>query len=186
MPATCVICPRQTNGAIGGGFEFTREPETLVRVTPVDPEHLDGSGGFTLAAFVRANALPMNPDGSILSKQLGGGSELSYWVGIWQSNLEVWIGAVRKLVSPVAFGPGEIAHIAVTWAPGEELALYQNGALSGTSSIVAPGFDDNPVAIGAWEHQPTIDELWDGMLDEVRIYDRALDVSEIGELAECE
>jgi Concanavalin A-like lectin/glucanases superfamily len=88
---------------------------------------------------------------------------------------------------------GEWVHLAGTYN-GEtgKMALYVNGKLIGTETHVGeirldPESLNRPLMIGAELNGPNIDEVegeFNGYVDEVRIYDRALSDEEIETLAE--
>ena len=88
---------------------------------------------------------------------------------------------------------GEWVHLAGTYN-GEtgKMSLYVNGKLIGTETHVGeirldPESSNRPLAIGAELNGPNIDDLngeFNGYVDEVRIYDRALSDEEIKTLAE--
>ena len=76
-------------------------------------------------------------------------------------------------------------HVAATY-DGTWLRVYIDGRAAGAKRVsgrtCASG---EPLAVGA-KNNPTkglLEAFWDGRLDEVRIYDRALSLTEIGQLA---
>ncbi len=76
---------------------------------------------------------------------------------------------------------GEWTHLAVTYDTSKTLALYVDGANVGSASnfdLGAP--NDAPLEIGA---SGTCSNTFPGFLDEVRIYNRALNATEVGSLA---
>jgi hypothetical protein len=79
-------------------------------------------------------------------------------------------------------------HVALRWESGERIGLFVNGtALGYTGSTgVPPGGAPMTavdfLTVGRSQKDDT-DALWEGRIDEVRIYDRTLSESEIGALA---
>ncbi len=79
-------------------------------------------------------------------------------------------------------------HIALTWTSGLGLSLYINGVLD------TPQFDDpaqtgattglSKVIVGKGGKDEGASASWDGLIDEVRIYNRALSSDDIVELVE--
>jgi hypothetical protein len=68
------------------------------------------------------------------------------------------------------------SHLAVTY-DGAALRLYVNGALAGTTGIVGTiATSTGPLKIGGNGIWP---EWWNGLIDEVRVYNRALGAAEI-------
>ena len=76
-------------------------------------------------------------------------------------------------------------HVATTY-DGTWLRVYINGRAAGAERVSGRTcVSGEPLAVGA-KNNPTkglLEAFWDGRLDEVRIYDRALTVTEIGQLA---
>lgn len=80
-------------------------------------------------------------------------------------------------------------HMAGTY-DGSIMRLYIDGVEIGTQSLNGNiRVDDNPVTIGGEENGPTpqvVDGEFEGLIDEVRIYVRALDATEIREIYELD
>ncbi|MFH0953815.1 MAG: LamG domain-containing protein [Verrucomicrobiota bacterium] len=97
-------------------------------------------------------------------------------------------GAFWRLSDPIALPENEWQHVAlvVSDSPTPNLAYYLNGQLHGTG---VDGLDVNPgslrMLIGACNNFPwtSVGYFWRGMIDDVRIYERALAPAEILELA---
>jgi hypothetical protein len=75
---------------------------------------------------------------------------------------------------------GISSHVAATW-DGTETMLYVNGVLDGTNSVGWTGAaNTQPVKIGQrGGSNPYFKDFFHGLIDEVRIYDRALSDEEI-------
>ncbi|WP_197025215.1 LamG domain-containing protein [Nocardioides sp. URHA0032] len=76
-------------------------------------------------------------------------------------------------------------HVATTY-DGTWLRIYIDGRAAGAKRVSGRTcISGEPLAVGA-KNNPTkglLEAFWDGRLDEVRVYDRALDATEIGQLA---
>src|SRR5947207_4020239 len=74
-------------------------------------------------------------------------------------------------------------HIALTY-DGATLKFYVNGVLDGTTATtLTPVTNANPVTIGAWQSVSLgVIQHWAGRIDEVEIFDRALTVTEVGNI----
>jgi hypothetical protein len=76
-------------------------------------------------------------------------------------------------------------HVAATY-DGTWLRVYIDGRAAGAKRISGRTcVSGEPLAVGA-KNNPTkglLEAFWDGRLDEVRVYNRALSVTEIGQLA---
>ncbi len=88
-------------------------------------------------------------------------------------------GAIVSTDKPV--GLGEWHHVAATCG-GNTMRIYVDGNLAATGTYaggIAP--NNSPVMIGA--NAEVMDRFFDGLIDEVRVYNRVLNVDEIEELA---
>ena len=77
---------------------------------------------------------------------------------------------------------GEWTHITATFAD-EQKALYINGRLAGEGSAPLALNTERPLRIGAGATEGPGNYFFQGMIDEVRIYDRALSAEEVAGLA---
>ena len=79
-------------------------------------------------------------------------------------------------------------HLAMTYEPGTSLRVYLDGILAAETTSSIPGSINNPedvsVYVGAmWWYGEGPGARFNGTVDEVRIYDRALSQTEVMELA---
>lgn len=75
-------------------------------------------------------------------------------------------------------------HVAGTYN-GSRLRVWINGVRSGSRAITGGAcHNDRPLAVGAKNHPAAglLEAFWDGQLDDVRLYRRALSATEIGGL----
>ncbi|MHC4252554.1 MAG: LamG domain-containing protein, partial [Planctomycetota bacterium] len=84
-------------------------------------------------------------------------------------------GGGRRDVSSLGIGAGEWCHVAAVY-DGEAVALYRNGGTPRTDpgKGVVLKHDSTPLSIG---------KGFQGLIDDVRIYDRALSAEEVKALA---
>jgi hypothetical protein len=76
-------------------------------------------------------------------------------------------------------------HVAMTWEPGERVALYTDGTKrSVTGGDGAPSAGERLADVRYLEIGRAQDLYWEGRIDEVRIYDRALTDTEVQSLAD--
>jgi hypothetical protein len=150
---------------------------------------------ITIACWYKADNLdtPGN-DPRLISKAIGGSSE-EHWFMVSSSRVSgtkvlrfrlKTDGTTGEVKADTATGNIELdvwTHAAAVW-DGATMRLYKNGVEVG--SIDKGGtLSTNPDAKVSIGNQPaeTGDRPWDGLIDDVRIYDRALPVDEIAELA---
>ena len=87
-------------------------------------------------------------------------------------------GIREEVISSSTFGLNQFYHVAMTW-DGTTLRLYVNGQPEGTSSngVVTIAYDGTDLGIGA--HPIFLSRYFDGLIDEVSLFSRALSQQEI-------
>jgi hypothetical protein len=117
----------------------------------------------------------------------------AYWMNIRTNGL-VRVGGFyggcsnpswQYLDSTRAVPAGRWKQVSTTY-DGTWLRIYIDGRAAGAKRVSGPTcVSGEPLAVGA-KNNPTkglLEAFWDGRLDDVRIYDRALSAAEIGQLA---
>ncbi len=174
------IGARQALALDGSGSVSVVEDHKLARLPERD---------ITVEAWVRVDQ-PLEWGGIIGAIQDNGDFEKGWLLGFRQSSFCFALASAEKkrrltyLTAGVAFRPGEWHHVAGTY-DGETLRVYVDGELSGTSNEHAGPIDYPPRAffeIGAYRDDDEFFPLV-GMLEEVRVYGRALAAGEIREHA---
>ncbi|MGB5538984.1 MAG: DNRLRE domain-containing protein, partial [Gammaproteobacteria bacterium] len=180
--------PAWVGGQIGDALHFDGSNDR------VDAGTFDVNGsGLTLMGWFNADALPATTDPRIISKA-SSTAEADAW---WQLSI-LTTGTTRNIRlrtkaggttstlidSSTNLGAGAWYFAVGTYdAATGEMKLYLNGIeVASQSHPVGGAIDTNaavPVAIGA---NGSAEEFFDGTLDDVRVYDRALSVSEIATL----
>jgi len=148
-------------------------------VSVPDTSSLDLSTRGTVAAWVKLNALG-KWHGVIAKGNANTDAVHNYALEITNTNLIRCIlgdgtSSLRldASLSPIA---GQFYHLACTW-DGTTVRLYVNGTLDrSTAQTLAPAGNTAPLFIG--QFGGNVDHF-DGTIDEVRIYNRALTTSEI-------
>jgi hypothetical protein len=157
-----------------------------------NPATLQISGPITLSAWVWPDALAVTNAGRIVDKQ--GGSGLYGWslnvenTGKWAFQIAQSKTVLAALDVPIPSLPlSNWVHVAGVYDPydpgGPVMKLYTNGVLGGTLTTGVPSAQVDSglnVTIGA---RPGGSAAWSGLIDEVRIYTRALTNAEIAALA---
>ena len=97
-----------------------------------------------------------------------------FWTGTGASGWNGTAGPAAQL--------DEWVHVTATFVDGQKM-LYLNGRLAaqGTSLLVTN--KQRPLRIGAGRNELAPDYFWRGMIDDVRIYNRALSAEEVAGLA---
>jgi hypothetical protein len=166
-----------TDGKFGNALVFAGADESWVTVP--DADLLDLTTGMTVSAWVKpSSTLPEWP--TVVMKERD--HELTYALYAngdhGQPNINYTSGGSEvNLNAGSAVPVGQWTHLAGTF-DGVTLKLYVNGQLVGSRASAAPiDVTDGVLRIGG-------DDQWDkewfpGVIDEVRIYSRALSVAEI-------
>jgi len=156
------------------------------RITVPGSPSLDSADtAVTMAAWIeRAGwSLIGQPYGPVLMKSEESANAFMYRLSVGEGNLGLAIGNwLQNASAPFASETGAWYHVAGAW-DGETAFLYVDGQLAASAPLaVTAAPDGRPLVIGA--DDPGILEVFNGKIDEVRIYNRALAPAEIAALAE--
>lgn len=179
VTGTLVNGPVWTPGRSGNALQFDGVDD---RVNLGNPTHLRLTGAMTLSAWVWVDAFT---NGRIINKQGNSGSRgwsLNVESGGYASFQVATSSTSMVLVNGTSLPTNQWVHLAGTYEPGVALRLYVNGALNAslTSGVPASQYDSPlNVTIGS---RPDGSNLFDGKIDEVRIYNRPLTAAEVGQL----
>jgi fibronectin type 3 domain-containing protein len=162
-------------GRFGGALSFGGMRDW---VTVPDAPSLDLTDSMTLEAWVRPVALGGIWRTVFIKEQPGdlvyalyAGTDTSVPDGVTFTN-----GAEQQALGSAQIPLNAWTHLATTY-DGATLRLYVNGALAGSTAASGPMPDsDGPLRIGG---NAVWGEYFDGLIDELRIYSRALSATEI-------
>ena len=178
-----------TSGRVGQAFNFSGNNQ-YVEVQSISSSL---NGPFSLEAWVKPNSQPADPSfGTVIIGQ----SDFQIllvtqpgYPGIYVSLILI-VGDTAQAVSTNQLPLGRFSHIAATW-DGAMIRLYVNGVLCGQQTASAGLVDSDSVAgIGGFVSLPS-EFYFDGTIDEVSVYNRALSGEEIlslcgsGEAGKC-
>jgi hypothetical protein len=146
---------------------------------------------FTVAAWVQANALP-GAGGSMTALSQEGGANSGFYLQYngdrqqWAfvrlgSNLADPVPAWYASLSSEAKVTGAPIHLAGTFnATTKEMILYVNGKPGQVAVLPnAPWDASGPLNIGRHKYRGSYGGDWNGLIDEVRVYNRVLGPQEI-------
>ncbi len=141
------------------------------------PTNLTIDGWFNLSSTTGADIL--------VSKAAGTAFSNSYNLFLNNGGLHGLVGTVAD-TGPVVSAPftpvlGTWYHIAYTFDDATDTqSLYINRQQVATgTTTTTPGYDSNPLIIGAESQNQTIENFFAGLIDEVEIFNRALSQAEI-------
>ncbi len=193
LTGTATWAPNE--GKIDGAVRFDGADGSVVDENGAD--YLNGLAAFTISVWVKSDSVG-HDRGIIFGKDPAGGDDtfgFRYDSASW--SVPGGTNLIKAGISTTGGGQSmegqsdvqtdEWQHIVLTWLSGEQLALYvdgvldddpthnadaQNGEISGVTKLL--------IGKGAKDNNGT---SWTGLIDEVRIYDRSLELNEIEELA---
>ncbi len=174
-----------TSGTAGGALVFNGS--SWVEVP--DSNSLDLTTGMTLEAWVNPASLSSNND--IINKGSWGGSGYALLANSWVSNTPAGFGFIGDaeqdigVFGPSGLSPNTWSHLATTY-DGTTLKLFVNGVQVNSQTQVGPAAlisTLGPLRIGSAPLSGGFYSgpggYFNGMIDEVRIYSRALSQVEI-------
>jgi hypothetical protein len=161
------------SGKYGGALSFDGVNDW---VTVADNNLLDLTGGLTLMAWVRPDVASGVRD--VLVKEGTGVDVYNLYARNWRGLPEgnVLVGGSNRTAEGSALAAGTWVHLAATY-DGATLRYYTNGSLLASTTISGSiATSGGALRIGG---NSLWGEFFDGLIDEVRIYSRALSAAEI-------
>jgi hypothetical protein len=140
---------------------------------------------FTIAAWVKRVEPRSGTYASIVSRQLGTQGQDMFNFGFVDGRLRFNGDRLTELIAPER-GPavGTWGHVAITY-DGQRLRMYINAMeVAGTGRMGNIGPGDRPLIIGGNQNGGQTAEPLEGVIDELRFYNRALAPTEIAALAQ--
>ncbi len=155
-------------------------PSGNVNLGPVDIEGTE----LTISLWINANSFAIR-DARLFSKAIGTAENDHYYmISTYGSGakrlrfrLKTTQGGTSTLISNNTLTANQWTHVAVTY-DASEMRIYQDGILVG--SLAKSGALVTAPSVNTWlGDNPTGGKTFDGLLDELKVYNRALSVNEI-------
>jgi hypothetical protein len=165
-------------GKIGGAMKFTG-PYNYVQIQ--DSPSLDMTQEITIAAWINPSWTGNN---RIMQKSSGGGDNQYRLLKEWGDNMVFHLpGLSPDRLEFVGLPPiGEWTHLAAVY-DRSRMIVYYNGEIAGEQESSGNlGTSDGTLCIGTKHETAPAGDEYNGMLDDVRIYNRGLSQSEISVL----
>lgn len=174
---------KDRKGKAGGAFYFDGTNDFIL-YNQTDKLNFSGAKPYTLSAWVKPDALRESGSSLAISK-FDGGVAASWYLGVTKDanivsyrNVAPWSAAGLSTITVEKY-----VHLLATY-DGTDLKLYVNGVLDGSKPFTTnPNDAKTPVMIGGSHSRGTPTPNFTGSVDEVRIYNRVLEASEIEWLA---
>jgi hypothetical protein len=164
-----------TEGKVGGAMKFTG-PYNYILVQ--DSPSLDMTQEITIAAWINPSWTGNN---RILQKSSGGGDNQYRLLKEWGDFMVFHLpGLTPDRIDVPGLPPiGEWTHLAATY-DGSSMKVYYDGVVVFEMAASGQlGVSDGTLTIGTKHETAPAGDEYNGMLDDVRIYNRALSQSEI-------
>lgn len=180
-------------GKIGGALKLDGTGSTAEDTNGAN--YINGLSAFSVSVWVKSSSIDsdrgifhgIDPDGSddIFTLRY----DAKGWAGGGTNVIKAGItttGGAQAYESTSNMQITEWQHLLLTWSSGSQLALYIDGTLDDptdnsdategeitdvTKFVIGKGAKDGP------------DKSWNGLIDEIHLYDRVLDAGEIASLA---
>ena len=183
IDGSCASCGAVVTGALDSGVEF-REVENIVLA---DHHPALENNQVTVAAWI---SLYSQACMSIASKPIGGADANSWQLYTCNNmrggmDLVGYISGVRDhffVATYDAPAEGEFIHVAMTFS-GEIIRLYVNAEQRLSMQLEHElAFDDSPLIVGGEDNGEGLTFPFQGVIDDLRVYTRALTAEEMAEL----
>lgn len=172
--------PAWTRGVAGGALDFDGVDDRVVLGTM----DIHGPAGLTIALWFKADDFDVS-DARFIAKTTGTAESNHYWMisTIGRTALRVRLKAGGSTIT-LASGTGQVVagrwyHVALTY-DGSKARIYKDGVQVAGADKTGR-IDVNPTVGVAVGNQPpgAGTKAFDGLIDEVRIYSRALAAAEL-------
>ncbi len=140
---------------------------------------LNITGDLTIAAWVDLSSSSVDINAVIFSDMLEMSPHNGYSFRLWDGNKLRFFCGGQSLLATTPLEVDVWTHVSVVLS-GTTATTYINGALDSSGTVAVPTSSSVNPTIGASAQQAY---GWDGGIDDIAVYNRALSPAEIGELA---
>ena len=167
--------PLEAEGKVGGALRFDGSNDIIEIRDPGADWDYDIAGDITLETWI-------NRDTDQSNQQVVVGKWGSYYFGCRNGRIFALISNAVDFIGATNMPTGEWIHIAVTYDVDDRIAkIYLNGEIDGTAATSGQNVTVSNGHIYIAGLMPA-QQFFDGFIDEVSIYKRALSTSEIFEI----
>ena len=134
---------------------------------------------FSISAWIKVDNSDPGFTKAILAKETGGTAD-GYALGQYNNQWIFWISG-NSITSSTGWILGQWKHLVGTY-DGTSMKLYLDGVQIGTTIAATMVNNDDEVTIGRWIREGAPERYWDGAIDDIRIYNKALSIEEIEQI----
>ncbi len=182
---TCTgLCPTPTTGHVGGGQEFGNG-NTGINVPADTAFDWGASDSFSIEFWMQTDSVSTCSGNEVVIGR-SNSSAMRWWAGCWDGGQAAFhlidTGGQSALVTGITdLTDGDWHHVvAVRAASANRIRIYVDGIEENwTSATYTGGFDSTADLNIGWFNLSTSQFHFDGIVDEVALYDRALSAGEI-------
>jgi hypothetical protein len=167
---------------LGMGLEFNGNNANRIEVAHASK--LEGMSALSIAAWVLPRNIASHEGMCIVSKRITTGDADSYNLFVWTDQLlEARVNYAGIIQSTTAFQDDTWYHVALVFdgqgKSGEKMKIYINGILETSGDHPDSAVDEGGASLWVGELDANRGFAWDGIIDEVRIYNHALSEVEL-------
>ena len=141
---------------------------------------LNITGDLTIAAWVYLSNSGIDPNAVIFSNMLEVSPHNGYSFRLWDGNKLRFFSGDQSLFATTPLESEQWIHVAVVLS-GTTATTYINGTFDSSGTVAVPTSSSVNPTIGASRERVY---GWNGALDDILVYNRALSAAEISELAQ--
>ncbi len=178
-----------TNGTNNGGYAAGRVGQAFAlngtqHVSVPDSVWSRPAPNVTIEGWVKFNSVPVGNYAMLFGKTAGTGTFESYGVSYKDNLLYFGVGGPGGITyKTTAFTPstGVWYHVALTFDDAaNDIRLYVDGQLAlSAAELASIAYDTHPLTIGAEYENESLAYFFNGSIDEVSVYNRALSAAEV-------
>ncbi|WP_326596778.1 LamG-like jellyroll fold domain-containing protein [Streptomyces brevispora] len=175
LPLTLSAGTTWTPGVQGSALKFNGEGQYAQTEGPV----VDTTGNYTVSAWATLDALPGNY--ATVVSQDGRRTENPFYLQYGQGAFAFSTPGGKRARAEMTPATAKWYHL-VGVRDGDELKLYVDGSLAATAQAGPADVSTGPLSVGRAQYAGEKGDFWNGAIDQVKVYDRALTADEVSAL----
>ncbi|MFJ4915579.1 LamG-like jellyroll fold domain-containing protein [Streptomyces sp. NPDC088726] len=175
LPLTLSAGTAWTPGVRGSALKFNGAGQYAQTTGPA----VDTTGDYTVSAWASLDALPGNYATAV--SQDGRRTENPFYLQYGQGAFAFSTPGGKRARAELTPETGKWYHL-VGVRDGDELKLYVDGSLKATAQAGPADASTGPLSVGRGQYAGEKGDFWNGSIDQVRVYDKALTAEEVSAL----